>query len=255
MKGGVGSDLLYTACGTPYYCAPEIINGAEEGYSGVKIDAWSCGIILYLLLTGVLPFQHDDMTRLYELINACKVPYPSWMGSDAKDLICHLLVKDPEKRFSLEDVKKHSWFLVDYDTGDTPADSGRSFGSGSDRSKSRSRKNSASNGGSGPGRSRDRIPSTGSGHGNRSRESVAHGSNSRSGPKRAAVAAAAAAAVGAAAAAARPRTWRASTTAKIWRCSSRTRCRASRKRRLTTSSAGCRISTLTAWTTCRWLPR
>ena len=183
MKGGVGSDLLYTACGTPYYCAPEIINGAEEGYSGVKIDAWSCGIILYLLLTGVLPFQHDDMTRLYELINTCKVPYPSWMGSDAKDLICHLLVKDPEKRFSLEDVKKHSWFLVDYDTGDTPADSGRSFGSGSDRSKSRSRKNSAcsAGGGSGTGRSRDRIPSSGSGYGNRSRESVAAGGGSRSG--------------------------------------------------------------------------
>jgi len=167
MKGGVGSDLLYTACGTPYYCAPEIINGAEEGYSGVKIDAWSCGIILYLLLTGVLPFQHDDMTRLYELINACKVPYPSWMGGDAKDLISHLLVKDPEKRYSLEDVKKHSWFLIDYDSGDA-ADSGRSFGSGSDRTKSRTRKNSASSGGgSVTGKSRDRIPSTGSGHSSR----------------------------------------------------------------------------------------
>lgn len=186
MKGGVGSDLLYTACGTPYYCAPEIINGAEEGYSGVKIDAWSCGIILYLLLTGVLPFQHDDMTRLYELINACKVPYPSWMGGDAKDLICHLLVKDPEKRYSLEDVKKHSWFLVDYDTGDALGDSGRSFGSSSERSKSRTRKNSSSSGGgsggSGTGRSRDHIPSTGSGHGNRSRDSVASGASSRSAP-------------------------------------------------------------------------
>jgi 5'-AMP-activated protein kinase, catalytic alpha subunit len=65
MKGGVaGSDILYTACGTPYYCALEIFNGAEEGYKGVKIDAWSCGIILYLLLTGSLPFINEDITHL-----------------------------------------------------------------------------------------------------------------------------------------------------------------------------------------------
>lgn len=116
MKGGLsGSDLLYTACGTPYYCAPEIINGAEEGYSGVKIDAWSCGIILFLLLTGTLPFQNEDMTLLYELINRCKVDYPSWMPAEAKDLISHLLEKDPERRYSLEQVKAHSWFLVDYE--------------------------------------------------------------------------------------------------------------------------------------------
>lgn len=119
MKGGVsGSDLLYTACGTPYYCAPEIINGAEEGYSGVKIDAWSCGIILYLLLTGTLPFQNEDMTQLYEQINRCRVDYPSWMPPDAKDLISKLLEKDPDRRFSLEQVKQHPWFLVDYEAAE-----------------------------------------------------------------------------------------------------------------------------------------
>jgi len=149
--GGGGSDLLYTACGTPYYCAPEIISGAEEGYSGVKIDAWSCGIILYLLLTGTLPFQHDDMPRLYELINACKVPYPPWMGGDAKDLISRLLVKDPTQRYSLEDVMKHPWFLVDYVAANTSTHSERLGGStesdGSDRPKHRTRKNSTNSGG------------------------------------------------------------------------------------------------------------
>jgi len=143
-----GSDLLFTACGTPYYCAPEIINGAEEGYSGVKVDAWSCGIILYLLLTGMLPFQHDDMTRLYELINACSVTYPSWMSAGAKDLISKLLVKNPDRRYALEQVKEHPWFRVDYETGDSlgggeePARGSASGGSDSGRSKgsSRSRK-------------------------------------------------------------------------------------------------------------------
>eukprot|EP00168_Porphyra_purpurea_P021243 TRINITY_DN936_c0_g1_i5.p1 TRINITY_DN936_c0_g1~~TRINITY_DN936_c0_g1_i5.p1 ORF type:complete len:349 (+),score=125.03 TRINITY_DN936_c0_g1_i5:134-1048(+) len=148
MRGGAGggaSDLLYTACGTPYYCAPEIISGAEEGYSGVKIDAWSCGIILYLLVTGELPFLHDDMPRLYELINGCKVPYPPWMGGDVKDLISRLLVKDPARRYALEDVKKHVWFLVDYAPADAPTDSGRAGGSlestDSDRPKHRATKN------------------------------------------------------------------------------------------------------------------
>lgn len=119
MKGGLsGSDLLYTACGTPYYCAPEIINGAEEGYSGVKIDAWSCGIILFLLLTGTLPFQNEDMTRLYEQINLCRVDFPSWMPHLARDLISRLLTKDPENRYSLEQVKQHEWFIIDYDFPD-----------------------------------------------------------------------------------------------------------------------------------------
>eukprot|EP00168_Porphyra_purpurea_P021236 TRINITY_DN936_c0_g1_i14.p1 TRINITY_DN936_c0_g1~~TRINITY_DN936_c0_g1_i14.p1 ORF type:complete len:404 (+),score=167.49 TRINITY_DN936_c0_g1_i14:134-1213(+) len=156
MRGGAGggaSDLLYTACGTPYYCAPEIISGAEEGYSGVKIDAWSCGIILYLLVTGELPFLHDDMPRLYELINGCKVPYPPWMGGDVKDLISRLLVKDPARRYALEDVKKHVWFLVDYAPADAPTDSGRAGGSlestDSDRPKHRATKTSAGSAGGG----------------------------------------------------------------------------------------------------------
>jgi serine/threonine protein kinase len=167
MKGGVsGSELLYTACGTPYYCAPEIINGAEEGYSGVKIDAWSCGIILYLLLTGTLPFQNEDMTQLYEQINRCKVDYPNWMPHDAQDLISRLLCKDPNTRYSLEDVKRHSWFLVDYESSD--AESGRltsenkrSGGGGSGSSSGKSKRRGS---GSSASRSKDtleRAPSAG----------------------------------------------------------------------------------------------
>lgn len=168
MKGGVsGSDLLYTACGTPYYCAPEIINGAEEGYSGVKIDAWSCGIILYLLLTGTLPFQNEDMTQLYEQINRCKVEYPSWMPLEAKDLISRLLEKDPDKRYSLEDVKAHQWFTVDYEG--TEVESSRHSGSGKSMN---SAKNSGKGGRSSKGsRSRDAL-TRGSSGGRRSSDSL-----------------------------------------------------------------------------------
>lgn len=173
MKGGLsGSDLLYTACGTPYYCAPEIINGAEEGYSGVKIDAWSCGIILFLLLTGTLPFQNEDMTQLYEQINQCKVDYPSWMPVEAKDLIAHLLEKDPDRRYSLEQVKNHQWFLVDYEFADNELgrrssnngqggnnSSGNRPRRGSGKSKSRDKMNSAGGSGNSVG------PSNGSSNG------------------------------------------------------------------------------------------
>lgn len=175
MKGGVsGSDLLYTACGTPYYCAPEIINGAEEGYSGVKIDAWSCGIILYLLLTGTLPFQNDDMTQLYEQINKCVVNYPNWMPAEARDLISHLLEKDPIKRYSLEDVKRHSWFLVDYEPAEgegsrRASESSRSNASGGGNNSARSRGRRSSN--SSVSRSRDRLDRAPSG-GRASSESV-----------------------------------------------------------------------------------
>ncbi len=166
MKGGVsGSDLLYTACGTPYYAAPEIINGAEEGYSGVKIDAWSCGIILYLLLTGTLPFQNEDMTKLYEQINRCNVEYPHWMSDDAKDLISHLLTKDPVARFSLEDVKRHPWFLVDYEYH-------------SAESNRRSGELGRSSGGNSSGSSsRNRGPSRGNSKGRSSRDKMARGNS------------------------------------------------------------------------------
>eukprot|EP00172_Hildenbrandia_rubra_P001046 Plantae.Rhodophyta-Hildenbrandia_rubra.ctg16273.p2 GENE.Plantae.Rhodophyta-Hildenbrandia_rubra.ctg16273~~Plantae.Rhodophyta-Hildenbrandia_rubra.ctg16273.p2 ORF type:complete len:441 (-),score=93.45 Plantae.Rhodophyta-Hildenbrandia_rubra.ctg16273:1980-3302(-) len=181
MKGGTsgGSDLLYTACGTPYYCAPEIINGAEEGYSGAKIDAWSCGIILYLLLTGSLPFQNEDMTQLYEQINRCKVDYPSWMPADARDLIANLLTKAPERRYSLEDVKRHPWFLVDYVAAEPSDSSTAKSKSTSGRSNSnRSKKGGRSSGTNGR-RSRDQV----NGSSNRRSKEQINGNGSALGPR------------------------------------------------------------------------
>lgn len=102
-------DLLYSAVGSPSYCAPEVLGGAQEGYSGVKVDAWSCGVLLYVLITGRLPFHDDDQRRLLALLIECKVPYPAWMGGAVKDLIGHLLVADPAARLSLEDVRQHPW--------------------------------------------------------------------------------------------------------------------------------------------------
>ncbi len=119
MRGvDVNSDLLHTQCGTPDYCAPEIIECSSKGYSGAKVDAWSCGIILYALLAGRLPFVEQDTEKLYDLILACQVDYPKFMSPQARDLLEHMLVRDPAKRFDLQAVKHHPWFLVDYDGDD-----------------------------------------------------------------------------------------------------------------------------------------
>jgi serine/threonine protein kinase len=136
MKSGSDSGLLTTQCGTPYYCAPEIISDAEEGYSGVKVDAWSCGVILYLLLTGTLPFQNADMTELYKQIVRCHVDYPKWIPRGAKDLISCLLRKDSDARYSLEDVKRHPWFIVNYESSESAVGTNDKSLAGSNRSSS-----------------------------------------------------------------------------------------------------------------------
>jgi len=119
MRGvDVNADLLHTQCGTPDYCAPEIIECSSKGYSGAKVDAWSCGIILFALLAGRLPFVEQDTEKLYDLILACQVQYPNCISPQARDLLQHLLVRDPAKRFDLQAVKHHPWFLQDYEGDD-----------------------------------------------------------------------------------------------------------------------------------------
>lgn len=97
---------LKTSCGSPHYAAPEIVRG--EDYRGDKADLWSCGIILFALLTSYLPFDdQDDIRNTLKLVKTAKVEIPSDVSPEAADLIHKILQKKPEKRIDMADVWKH----------------------------------------------------------------------------------------------------------------------------------------------------
>ena len=111
MFSFAGSDTkayLKTACGSPCYAAPEMIAGHD--YCGVKVDSWSCGIILFALICGYLPFEDPDTTKLYLKILEGKFEIPGFVSDDAADLIRGILIKEPAKRPSALEFSHHIWY-------------------------------------------------------------------------------------------------------------------------------------------------
>ncbi|KAM3822268.1 serine/threonine-protein kinase DCLK3 isoform 1-T1 [Vipera latastei] len=103
---------IFTVCGTPTYVAPEIL--AENGY-GLEVDMWATGVILYILLCGFPPFRsHErDQEELFQIIQLGHYEFlsPYWdnISSAAKDLINRLLIVDPKKRYTAQQVLQHLW--------------------------------------------------------------------------------------------------------------------------------------------------
>ncbi|OKL62759.1 hypothetical protein UA08_01446 [Talaromyces atroroseus] len=96
---------LNTSCGSPHYAAPEIIYGRR--YRGDKADIWSCGIILFALLTGSLPFDGGDLTNTLLLVKKGNYHIPNWLSAEAADLIQRILQKRPEDRISIQSMFNH----------------------------------------------------------------------------------------------------------------------------------------------------
>ena len=104
-----GADnMLLTACGSPHYAAPEVIMGKE--YDGTASDIWSCGIILYALLVGRLPFDDEDLSTLLEKVKIGKFTMPADIDDRAKDLIRRMLEKDVKKRITIAEILKHPFY-------------------------------------------------------------------------------------------------------------------------------------------------
>ncbi|EAS00862.2 Serine/Threonine kinase domain protein (macronuclear) [Tetrahymena thermophila SB210] len=102
------NELLKTACGSPCYAAPEMIAGKR--YLGLGVDIWSCGVILFALVCGYLPFEDPNTSNLYKKILAGDYQIPKFVSSEGRDLIKNILTTDPTKRFTISDIRKHPWF-------------------------------------------------------------------------------------------------------------------------------------------------
>lgn len=102
-----GGKLLETSCGSPHYASPEIVAGLT--YHGSSSDIWSCGIILYALLTGRLPFDDENIRTLLAKVKLGKYTMPNELPSDAKDLISRMLEVEPEKRITMAEIQAHPW--------------------------------------------------------------------------------------------------------------------------------------------------
>nr|DAD27396.1 TPA_asm: hypothetical protein HUJ06_028864 [Nelumbo nucifera] len=100
--------LLHTQCGTPAYVAPEVLR--KKGYDGSKADLWSCGVILYVLLAGFLPFQDESIMKMYRKVFRAEYEFPPWFSHEAKQLISSLLVADPDKRITVSEIMQMPWF-------------------------------------------------------------------------------------------------------------------------------------------------
>lgn len=103
-------NTLKTACGSPCYAAPEMIAGKR--YKGVSVDIWSCGIILYAMLYGYLPFEDSNTSKLYKKILSGEYETQKNISKEANHLLKSILTVDPEKRYKLHQIKKHPWFNI-----------------------------------------------------------------------------------------------------------------------------------------------
>lgn len=103
-------NFLKTSCGSPNYAAPEVISGRL--YSGPEVDVWSCGVILYVMLCGRLPFDDDYIPSLFMKINKGIYALPEHLSSGARDLLKRMLVVDPVQRITIAGIRQHPWFMT-----------------------------------------------------------------------------------------------------------------------------------------------
>ncbi|XP_050298300.1 serine/threonine-protein kinase SIK2 [Anthonomus grandis grandis] len=101
---------LSTWCGSPPYAAPEVFEGKK--YVGPEIDIWSLGVVLYVLVCGALPFDGCSLQALRDRVLSGRFRIPYFMSQDCESLIRKMLVLEPNKRFTIQQIKKHRWIQM-----------------------------------------------------------------------------------------------------------------------------------------------
>ncbi|KAF3447980.1 hypothetical protein FNV43_RR08687 [Rhamnella rubrinervis] len=100
--------LFHTLCGTPAYVAPEIL--AKKGYNAAKVDIWTCGVILYVLNAGYLPFNDPNLMVMYRKIYKGQFRFPKWTSPDLRRFISRMLDTNPDTRFTVDQILRDPWF-------------------------------------------------------------------------------------------------------------------------------------------------
>ncbi|KAE9550925.1 hypothetical protein FO519_005861 [Halicephalobus sp. NKZ332] len=108
------STALTTCCGSPAYAAPEIVQ--NDKYYGHEADIWSMGVLLYVLLCGVLPFEDENLPQLYQKIKRGVYYEPDYLSPPCKEILRAMLQVNPRHRISMKDLREHRWVAKSYDT-------------------------------------------------------------------------------------------------------------------------------------------
>ncbi|WOH11945.1 hypothetical protein DCAR_0831441 [Daucus carota subsp. sativus] len=103
-----GDGLFHTFCGTPAYVAPEVLG--RKGYDAAKVDLWSCGIILFVLMAGYLPFHDQNIMIMYKKIYRGEFRCPRWFSPELTRLLTKILDTNPETRMTIPEIMNNRWF-------------------------------------------------------------------------------------------------------------------------------------------------
>ncbi|KAF8680627.1 hypothetical protein HU200_045656 [Digitaria exilis] len=111
--GAVAADgnlLCHTLCGTPAYVAPEILS--RKAYDPAKVDIWSCGVVLFVLAAGYLPFNDASLVNMYRKIYAGRFRCPAWFSPALRDLLRRVLDPNPDSRIDADGIVSHPWEMA-----------------------------------------------------------------------------------------------------------------------------------------------